>query len=306
MLHGLLIIHKERGSTSHQVIARLRKILKQSRIGHTGTLDPEATGVLVVGLGEATRSFQFLEEHTKEYRAQIILGQVTDTQDATGKVLEEAPEMRISREEVDRAVTAFLGPVTQLPPMYSAVKVKGQKLYELARQGREIDRRSRTVTVFEWKVSHNGSSYGFKDSFFATITCSKGTYIRTLVHDLGKRLGCGAHLGELVRTRSGNFSLENALTLSQVEKAYQAGTLTDHLVSLTAALPQLPTLRPDAGDLAKLANGGKLSYQKYELPVGPDGLAKALDSSLRLVAILELKDTGARRYWQPVKVFQYQ
>ncbi|HYH02522.1 MAG TPA: tRNA pseudouridine(55) synthase TruB, partial [Bacillota bacterium] len=265
MMHGLLIIHKERGMTSHQVVAHLRRILKQSRIGHTGTLDPEATGVLVVGLGEGTRSFQFLAEDTKEYNAQIILGQATDTQDATGTVLEEHPQMQISSAQIDQAVHGFLGEVAQLPPMYSAVKVSGQKLYELARRGLEVQRNSRMITVAAWTTCHTSSCYGFKDSFYSDIICSKGTYIRTLIHDLGSRLGCGAHMGQLIRTRSGDFTLENALTISQVELAHQSGTLAEQLIPLHRALLQLPAIYPDAADLTKLNNGGKLSYLKYEL-----------------------------------------
>ena len=306
MMHGLLVIHKERGMTSHQVVARLRRILKQSRIGHTGTLDPEATGVLVVGLGEGTRSFQFLAEDTKVYRAQIILGQATDTQDSTGTVLEEHPEMQINRSQIDAAIHSFLGEVAQLPPMYSAVKVGGQKLYELARRGLEVQRSSRTIRVSAWTPFHTAEQYGFKDSFYSEITCSKGTYIRTLIHDLGSRLGCGAHMGELIRTRSGDFTLENALTLSQVELAQQSGTLGDHLIPLHQALPQFPAIYPDAADLAKLNNGGKISYYKYRVPVEPGSYAQALDAGLQLAAIVQLRAAETNLYWQPVKVFKYQ
>lgn len=305
MIHGLLIVHKERGMTSHQVVARLRGILGQSGIGHTGTLDPEATGVLVIGLGEATKAFQFLDETDKQYRAQIILGQATDTQDATGEVTGEAPAMQVDSAEIDRAIRTLVGEVEQVPPMYSAVKVQGQKLYDLARQGLEVERKSRRITVWDWEVQHFCDQYEFRGSFQSTITCSKGTYIRTLIHDLGQQLGCYAHMGSLVRIRSGNFELKEALTLAQIETEFRNGALSGKLIPMHRALAHLPSVFPDDSDRQKLVNGGKLSNLKYPMAVKIGSLAKAMDATLRVIAVLELKTADSHCYWQPVKVFRY-
>jgi tRNA pseudouridine55 synthase len=303
MIHGILVVNKERGFTSHQVVAGLRRILRQSAMGHTGTLDPEATGVLVVGLGEATRSFQFLDERVKLYRAEVILGRATDTQDASGKTLAEETGMRISRVDIDSATRKLTGAIEQLPPMYSAVKVNGKKLYDLARQGIEVERRSRMITVFKWENTFSGEYFNYLDSFWAEITCSKGTYIRTLIHDLGKMLSCGAHMGSLVRLQSGNFGLEESLTLSEIEHYHCEGRLTEHLIGLDEALAHLERLAPEEIDLDKLRHGGKLSYGKYPLPIPPGSFVRATDRKSRLIAILCLKTTEDRLYWQPVKVF---
>jgi tRNA pseudouridine55 synthase len=303
MIHGLLIVNKESGMTSHQVIAKLRRITKQSRIGHTGTLDPEATGVLVVGLGEATRSFQFLDETDKLYRAEAILGQVTDTQDATGKVVAEKLHFELDQAQINAAVRQLTGESAQVPPMYSAVKIKGQKLYELARRGVEVERQSRQIAVTDWQLFHPQSRYHYRDRFFNEITCSKGTYIRTLINDLGSILGCGAHMGQLTRLRSGKFTLAAALTLAEIEKLVRGDRLNEALIPPGAALSHLPELQPDAVDLVKVDHGGKLSYQKYPLPVEPNSYVRISDSNGRVAAIASLQEQAGHRFWQPEKVF---
>jgi tRNA pseudouridine55 synthase len=303
MIHGLLIVNKERGMTSHQVIAKLRQITQQSRIGHTGTLDPEATGVLVVGLGEATRSFQFLDETDKLYRAEAILGQVTDTQDASGKVLAEELDFDLDQAQIGAAVRQLTGASAQVPPMYSAVKIKGRKLYELARQGVEVERQSRQIAVTDWQLFHSQSRYHYRDRFYNEITCSKGTYVRTLIHDLGLLLGCGAHMGQLTRLRSGKFTLATALTLAEVEAVVRGDCWDEVLIPLGTALNHLTELRPDAADLVKVNNGGKLSYQKYPLPVEPHCFVRIVDFTGRVAAIASLQEQAEHRFWQPEKVF---
>ncbi|HOP75691.1 MAG TPA: tRNA pseudouridine(55) synthase TruB [Bacillota bacterium] len=306
MWHGILVIHKERGVTSHQVVARLRRLLGQSAIGHSGTLDPEATGVLVIGLGEGTRSFQFLNESEKVYKAEVIFGQATDTQDATGTVLWEKPEMCLTPAEIESAVRELTGTIDQMPPMYSAVKIQGKKLYELARAGMDVERQSRKITVYEWTSHYEQPVYGFGQRLMVTIRCSKGTYIRTLVHDLGMKLGCGAHMGSLVRLSSGDFTLEQALTLEQVEQCLNAGTLLQKIIPLTEALSHLKSILPKTEDLKKICNGGKLSFYRYPAPVEPGALAKVVGDENRLMAIVRLEDNGNYRFWQPMKVFRYQ
>ncbi len=303
--HGILVINKERGMTSHKVVANLRHLLRQAEIGHTGTLDPEATGVLVVGLGQATRSFSFLKEEIKTYRAEIILGQATDTQDATGKIIRENRFSTISYDTIFQRINQFLGDTYQLPPMYSAVKVDGRKLYDLARQGMEVERTPRLIKIHSWKILNPKLEYGFRDNVFAEITCSKGTYIRTLIHDLGDKLGTGAHMGDLARLVSGEFRLEEAMTIAQVQESLEQGILSQQLISINTALAHLPALQLDEEDLVKVNNGGKISYQKYYQSAVTGALAKVLDPADRVVAIVELQDAGTHQYWQPVKVFRY-
>ncbi|MGD8400261.1 MAG: tRNA pseudouridine(55) synthase TruB [Bacillota bacterium] len=305
MLHGFLIVNKGRGPTSHRVVAKLRQLTKQSRIGHTGTLDPEATGVLVVGLGEATRAMQFLDETGKQYRAEVILGQATDTQDATGRVVAENRDFELDAAQIAAAVHSLTGETLQVPPMYAAVKIKGQKLYELARQGLTVERQGRRITVTDWQVIHSQARYHFGDSFWNEITCSKGTYIRTLIHDLGLLLGCGAHMGQLIRLRSGKFTYAEALTLAEIEERGARARLAEMVIPLSRALDHLPELQPDAADLVKVGNGGKLSYSKYPVPLEPGSCIRVADASGRVVAIAGLREREGHFFWQPEKVFHF-
>ncbi len=306
MWHGILIINKERGLTSHQVIAKLRRILKQAEIGHTGTLDPEAEGVLVVGLGQATRSFSFLDESIKVYRAEVVLGQRTDTQDASGMIISEHPETNLTIKIINKAITELTGDIQQVPPMYSAVKVKGQKLYDLARQGIMVERSARPIKVYKWDIEGAKSVYGFNDRMISLITCSKGSYIRTLIDDLGEKLGCGAHMGSLLRLQSGIFSLEQAVSLNRVSEWAEAGRLDELILPITEVLGHLPSIYPEDSDLLKVKNGGKLSFYKYDKVETTGSLVKALEiGTNKTIAILKLIDNNSYRFWQPVKVFQY-
>lgn len=300
MIHGFLNIDKERGCTSHHVVAQIRRILHQAEVGHTGTLDPEATGVLVVGLGQATRFFSFLNENIKVYRAELIFGLATDTQDITGKVLTEKTDTDVDEVDLNRCIAALTGEIAQMPPMYSAVKVQGRKLYELARQGIEIDRLPRLIQVHQWRILNPASRYACRDTVSCEITCSKGTYIRTLIDDLGKALGCGACMGRLTRLKSGIFSLENAVTVTGVKELFEQGLLNEILISPNLALGHLPPLWVGTEDLVKVRNGGKLSYGKY--PVEAE-TARVLDRESRVVAIVQRNQTENHSYWQPVKVF---
>ncbi len=212
MMNGVINIYKIKGFTSHDVVAKLRGIMKQKKIGHTGTLDPDATGVLPVCLGSATKLCDMLTDKEKEYIAKVQLGVTTDTQDMTGTVLEKK-EVDVTKEQVREMIQSFVGPYEQVPPMYSALKVNGKKLYELAREGKEVERKARPVIIHYIEIL---------DMSLPQITirvgCSKGTYIRTLCHDLGEKLGCGAAMASLERTKSGQFSLETAITLAELEE----------------------------------------------------------------------------------------
>ena len=233
MPDGILIIDKPSGWTSMDVCAKVRGILRERRVGHGGTLDPMATGVLPVFVGRATRAVEFAEKGRKEYVAGLRLGITTNTQDTTGEVLEERPAA-VSRELVEAALNRFLGDIQQIPPMYSAIKVNGQKLYELARKGQEVERSPRSVTIYELELLEQTgeAEYTFR------CLCSKGTYIRTLCHDIGRFLGCGGAMSSLRRTMAAGFTLEQAVTLEDVQQRNEALLLpTDSLFTAYPALP---------------------------------------------------------------------
>ncbi len=224
MYHGVINVYKEPGFTSHDVVAKLRGILRQKKIGHTGTLDPAAEGVLPVCLGQGTRLVDMLTDQTKTYEAVLLLGMETDTQDTTGKILARYP-VEVTEEEVRRMAASFVGEYAQIPPMYSARKVKGKKLYELARAGKEIQRQARRVEICSLSVD-----WVDLPRAGLTITCSKGTYIRTLCYDLGKSLGCGGCMEHLTRTRVERFHLEGSRTLVQIEQLRNEGRLEEILI----------------------------------------------------------------------------
>ena len=213
-LNGVLVIDKPPDWTSMDVCAKLRGIFHEKRVGHAGTLDPMATGVLPVFVGRATRAVDFVADGEKEYIARLRLGLVTDTQDTTGTVLEESPVPADGRARLEALLPRFTGDIQQIPPMYSAIKVQGKKLYELARKGMEVERKPRTVTIHALEVLE-----GEGGDFTLRVVCSKGTYIRTLCHDMGRALGCGGTMAALRRTRVGQFALKDAVTLEELTAA---------------------------------------------------------------------------------------
>ena len=227
MIHGVINIHKDKGYTSHDVVAKLRGIVGQKKIGHTGTLDPDATGVLPVCLGKATKLCDMLTDKNKTYETVMLLGIETDTQDISGNVLCENSTDKLDEEGVKKAILSFIGDYMQVPPMYSALKVNGKKLYELAREGVEVERKARPVTILEIQIKEINLPRVRME-----VSCSKGTYIRTLCHDIGEKLGCGACMEELIRTRVSRFKLEDSLTLSQVQELKEAGDLDKILVPI--------------------------------------------------------------------------
>ena len=211
-LNGIVVVNKEKGYTSHDVVNVIRRILGTRKVGHTGTLDPNATGVLPVCVGKSTRVSDMLMFSDKEYIAKVKLGITTDTYDAWGSVLSEN-EVNVSESELKSAISSFTGEIMQLPPMYSAIKQNGKKLYELARSGIEVDRKERKITIYECELISFEN-----DTFKIRVKCSKGTYIRSLCHDIGQYLGCGACMTELVRTKASVFDIENSMTLSKIEE----------------------------------------------------------------------------------------
>lgn len=247
MPNGIIVIDKPQDWTSMDVCAKLRGLFHEKRIGHAGTLDPMATGVLPVFVGRATRAVEFASEGDKEYLAGLRLGTVTDTQDTSGRVLEEHP-VSVTREELEAALAPFRGEIQQLPPMYSAIKVNGKKLYELARKGREVERKPRAITIHSLVVEGQESA----TDFLIRVRCSKGTYVRTLCHDIGQALGCGGTMYSLRRTMAAGFTLEDALPLEQVLQAEDPASLLLGVDAYFAGRPVL-ILKPAAEK--KVRNG---------------------------------------------------
>jgi tRNA pseudouridine55 synthase len=272
-MDGCFVIDKPAGLTSHDVIARVRKIIGERRVGHTGTLDPFATGVLVVLVGRATRLAQFLSGADKEYEAVIRLGFATDTGDVTGCRVETEslakPQISqsFSKEEMENAMASLRGQIEQTPPMYSAKKVEGRKLYELARRGQEVERKPVRVTVKEFAAVAGGLLKHNDDQtceLEVRVVCSAGTYVRTLAEDFGKRLGVGAHLTALHRTRAGEFRIENALTLDRMRELVESETIAQALVSPDATVAHLPVKQLSQDDARRTLNGIALQITEAE------------------------------------------
>lgn len=252
MPNGVIIIDKPQGWTSMDVCAKLRGIFHEKRVGHAGTLDPMATGVLPVFLGRATRAVEYAADGAKEYHAVLRLGTVTDTQDSTGNVL-ETNSVSVTAADIEAVLPRFRGEIEQIPPMYSAIKINGQKLYDLARKGREVERKPRPVTIFALELGDQLSETDFR----LRVECSKGTYIRTLCHDIGQALGCGATMTELRRTCAAGYTLAQAVTLEQVQ---QAGDPAALLAGVDTCFAHLPQLTLTAAQAKCVRNGMAFTY----------------------------------------------
>ena len=259
---GIILLDKPKDITSFGAVARVRRICGEKKCGHTGTLDPMATGVLTVMLGGATRFIELLPSHNKAYRASFRLGTTTDTLDITGKVL-ETREVNATAEQVKEKIKDFIGDISQLPPMYSAVSVDGQRLYDLARKGIEVERKPRQVTVFSIDVLREDEEKG---EYEIQVECSSGTYIRTLISDLGEGLGCGAVMTDLRRTKANGFGIENALSLEQLEEAVKNGSISDLLIPVDRALEEYPVIKVSEAQAKRFRNGGELSLERLKYP----------------------------------------
>ena len=258
MANGILVIDKSAGWTSQDVAAKLRGVFHERRVGHGGTLDPMATGVLPVFIGRATRAAEFLESAEKEYVAGLRLGVVTDTQDTSGTVL-ETNSVCVTRAQLEAALRQFLGPIEQIPPMYSAIKINGQKLYELARRGQEVARRPRSITIHALELLEGeGADWTIR------VRCSKGTYVRTLCHDLGRALGCGGCMSSLRRTRAGSFTLPQAVTMQQVLDFAAGQDPQQLLMPVDAVFAAHPPLIVTLGQAAKLKNGAQVKDWQFQ------------------------------------------
>ncbi|MCR4655729.1 MAG: tRNA pseudouridine(55) synthase TruB [Lachnospiraceae bacterium] len=305
--NGIIVIYKEKGFTSHDVVAKLRGILKQKKIGHTGTLDPMAEGVLPVCLGSATKLCDMLTESGKEYETTLLLGKVTDTQDVTGTVLNEAPDeavMGLSEDEIRSAVNSFTGDYRQIPPMYSALKVNGKKLYELAREGKTVERKARLVTIYKTDILSIELPL-----VRLRVSCSKGTYIRTLCEDIGNRLSVGGTMQELLRTRAHEFDIKDSHRLSEIEELNRNGELINVIIPTDSVFKKAGDIHPkDAGCAPEvykklLLNGNTIPRRIIKKNIDPyDGEQfRFYDEERRFIGLYSYD--GKRNSFVPEKMF---
>ncbi len=300
-MDGIINIYKESGYTSHDVVSRLRGILGTRKIGHTGTLDPMAEGVLPVCIGGATKLAEMLSDHDKVYEAGIILGKTYDTLDITG-VIQEEREVMSTEKEIKEAVSSFKGGYDQIPPMYSAKKIGGRKLYDLAREGNTVARKPVFVTIYDIEVLSADIPH-----ILIRVHCGRGTYIRSLADDIGRRLGCGAAMESLVRTRVGEFAIEDAYRISEVEKAAADNNISDVIISLESVFADLDSLYAD-DDLSRrircgnIIDGAMVRKATDAAVNAADGKRiKVYDSDGRFTGVYEYKITGD--IFKPYKMF---
>ncbi len=291
VVSGVLVVDKPVGLTSHDVVQIIRRGTNIRRAGHTGTLDPRASGVLVVLVGPAVRLSEFVSASDKRYQATIRLGSTSDTYDAEGPVVESNVPINVTEEQFTELLKTFIGEIEQVPPPYSAVKVKGQKAYELAREGEEVELAPRIINVYsldllEWALPE----------VVIDVYCSSGTYVRSLAHDIGEKLGCGAHLVGLRRTKSGRFTLRDAVSLRRLRDAFDTGTWAQFLIPAAEALGDWPAIELNSELLEKVRNG-----HPFPAEDGAKGWARAVSEQGDLVALVELQE--ATREWHPKKVF---
>lgn len=298
-MDGIINIYKEKGFTSHDVVAKLRGILKQRKIGHTGTLDPEAVGVLPVCLGKATKLCDVLTDKDKTYVAVLKLGIRTDTQDLTGQVLKES-ELSWEEEKILAAANSFVGDYMQVPPMYSALKVNGKKLYELAREGKEVERKPRLVQIFELAVCGMDKEQA---EITMRVRCSKGTYIRTLCADIGEKLGCGGCMKSLARVQVGRFLAEDSLTLSRVEELMANGQLSENIIPIEEMFSQYRRIILWEGADRFLYNGNSFRENNVKEPRGfrEQELVRACDSKGCFKGLYSYEAAG--KVFRPYKMF---
>lgn len=294
MINGIINVYKEKGYTSHDVVAKLRGILKQKKIGHTGTLDPDATGVLPVCLGKATKLCDMLTDKSKTYETVLLLGITTDTQDISGKILsEDTPDL--SNEEVKKAIMEFEGDYNQIPPMFSALKVNGKKLYELAREGKVIERQSRKVSIHSIVITDITLP-----RVRMTVSCSKGTYIRTLCHDIGKSLGCGGCMESLLRTRVSDFRVDNSLTLDKIEELRDENKLQDYIIPIDSMFSGFPSVVV-AREYNKLIYNGNCFMKEHLLKECIESMVRVYDEESNFIGIYEYVEE--KDYYKPIKIF---
>ncbi len=292
-MDGIINIDKPGGVTSHDVVREVRGVFPGVKVGHSGTLDPLAEGVLPLCLGRATRVVEYIMAQRKTYRAEVVLGIMTETDDAAGTVLRRAAVPRLERDEVEGILRKFSGTITQKPPLYSAVKHRGKPLYYWARRGEEAPRRERSVTIYRLEMSDFQADRA--PHLTLRVECSKGFYIRTLAADIGQAIGCGAHLHALVRTAVGPFRLENAVSPAEVATLAEKGAFAEFLLPVDAALNCYPALQLDATNILALKHGRTVVYESSPLPGQADCIPvlRVYDGNACFKALARLKRDGA-------------
>ena len=296
MKSGIINVYKEKGFTSFDVVAKLRGILRTKKIGHTGTLDPDAEGVLPVCIGRATKVCDILTDKDKIYEAVMLLGVETDTQDTSGEVLKELP-VNVSEKVVREAILSFVGEYAQVPPMHSALKVNGKKLYELAREGKTVERKARNVQIFSIEILEMNLP-----RVRMSVHCSKGTYIRTLCHDIGQKLGSGGCMEKLLRTKVGIFELKDTLKLSEINELAKAGVVEEKIISVDELFEDYAKVwTKQAFDVA-VHNGNRIEKRmlEEELPANTERL-RVYDSEGTFIGIYEY--SMERKDFKPMKMF---
>lgn len=293
-MDGILNINKATGMTSHDVVGKVRKLLKQKRVGHAGTLDPAASGVLPICVGQGTRVAEYLSESGKAYQASITFGIETDTYDAEGTITRSTDASHLTLEHIQAALTNFLGPQMQMPPRYSAIKLQGQPAYKRTRAGEEVTLEPRPITItrlviLSWQAP----------VLTLAVECSKGTYIRSLAHDLGERLGVGAHLSGLIRTRSGPFLLSDSITLDQLAESIENATVGQYVHPTDSALLTYPAITLDEITTERVLHGNTFHHDIAEQAT----MSRVYDVNGRFLAIAEWNEE--KGMWQPTKVFSY-
>lgn len=297
MYHGIINVYKEKGFTSFDIVAKMRGICGQKKIGHTGTLDPDAQGVLPVCLGKATKVCDMLTDSDKVYRAVMLLGVETDTQDMSGQILSEHRTDDLSEERVLDAIASFQGEIAQIPPMYSALKVNGKKLCDLARAGVTVERKARSVTIHEIAVEEIDLP-----RVTMTVHCSKGTYIRTLCHDIGQKLGCGAAMESLLRVQAAGYRLENAVRLDELQRLKEDGRLEEAIHPVEEVFQMYPPANIKASAEKLLQNGNTILPQMFEEARLPkDGPVRVYNRSGKFCAIYHYSEEKSG--FRPVKMF---
>lgn len=299
-MDGIIAVWKPAGWTSHDVVAKVRRIVRMKRIGHAGTLDPMVTGVLPLCLGRSTRVVEYLQDRPKAYEAVIQLGIATDTEDLTGTVLEEKTGIQVTREQILQVLQSFMGEIEQVPPMFSAVKVDGKRLYELAREGKTVERKSRKVTIHQIELLE-ADLEADKPRFSFSVVCSKGTYIRTLCVDIGRALGVPAAMAELTRTMSGGIMREQCVTLEELEELQTAGRLDEKLLPSDLAIDHLQRVQADAAVTQIALRGQKIPYKRLAASFDSGGLVRLYGENDAFIGIYEADDEAS--VLKPVKVF---
>ena len=291
VVSGVLVLDKPVGMTSHDVVQVVRRGTGIRRAGHTGTLDPRASGVLVVLIGPAVRLSEYVSASNKRYQATIRLGSSTDTYDAEGRITKSVSAVDVTEEHFTEVLQQFIGEIEQVPPPYSAIKVEGRKAYEMAREGEEVNLAPRKIHVYNLELLEWAPPEAVIDVF-----CSSGTYVRSLANDLGASLGCGAHLVGLRRTRSGQFTLRDAVPLRRLQEAFDAGNWYKYLIPAAEALGEWPAVELDADQVELIRHGHRVPAKP-----GSQGFARGISQQGDLVALLEFDEAVTE--WKPKKVF---